>query len=119
MSRVWREWLPRPPIAYMGAMKASSLKPSALVRRARKAFSVRLPSAKQQRHSLVGPPHVWKDKRKFQIEFLEGSGLRPDTKLVDIGCGTLRGGIPIIERLDPGNYVGVDVRPEIATEAQA
>jgi SAM-dependent methyltransferase len=77
-----------------------------------------MPSAKQQRHSLVGPPHVWKDKRRFQIEFLERSGLRPETTLVDIGCGTLRGGVPIIERLDPGNYVGIDVRPEIETEAR-
>jgi SAM-dependent methyltransferase len=100
-------------------MKASSLRPSALLRRAQTNLSVRLPTSKQRRHGLVGPPHVWRTKRQFQIDFLQSRGLAPDTKLVDIGCGTLRGGIPIIERLDPGLYAGVDIRSEIEAEAWA
>jgi SAM-dependent methyltransferase len=39
--------------------------------------------------------------------------------VVDIGCGTLRGGIPIIERLSANNYVGIDIRSEVEAEAHA
>jgi hypothetical protein len=38
--------------------------------------------------------------------------------LVDLGCGTLRGGIPIIEYLDADSYIGVDVREEAIEEAR-
>jgi SAM-dependent methyltransferase len=100
-------------------MKVRSLRPTALLQRAQQTLSLKMPTSKQKRHALVGPPHVWKDKRRFQIEFLCSHGLRSEVHLVDIGCGTLRGGVPIIERLDAGHYVGVDVRPEIEAEAQA
>jgi SAM-dependent methyltransferase len=60
---------------------------------------------------------VWKVKRDFQIAFLRGRGLRPTDRLADIGCGTLRGGIPIIAYLEPGNYYGFDVREDVLQEA--
>jgi cyclopropane fatty-acyl-phospholipid synthase-like methyltransferase len=44
-------------------------------------------------------------------------GLHPDHRLLDLGCGTLRGGIPIIQHLGPGRYFGVDVRPMVIAEA--
>lgn len=64
---------------------------------------------KERRHSLVGPPHLWKMKREFQIEFLQEQGLEPSHFLLDIGCGTLRGGLPLIAYLDPGHYTGLEV----------
>ena len=48
---------------------------------------------------------------EFQIKFLCQMGLQPDHKVLDLGCGTLRGGIPIIQYLNPGNYIGIDIRP--------
>ena len=69
------------------------------------------------RHSLVGPGDLWDVKRRFQIEFLLGAGLKPHHRLLDFGCGTLRGGLPLIEYLDQGNYVGLDVRTETLKEA--
>jgi cyclopropane fatty-acyl-phospholipid synthase-like methyltransferase len=69
------------------------------------------------RHSLVGPGDLWDVKRRFQIEFLQGAGLKPHHRLLDFGCGTLRGGLPLIEYLDQGNYVGLDVRTETLKEA--
>jgi len=45
-------------------------------------------------------------KRRFQIDFFRRQGLRPDQTLFDLGCGTLRGGIPIIDYLEPGFYTG-------------
>lgn len=74
------------------------------------------PSAR--RHAKVGPPQAWKAKRDFQIAFLRETGLQPDHHLLDFGCGTLRGGIPLIGYLEPGRYVGLDAREEILPEAR-
>jgi SAM-dependent methyltransferase len=71
-----------------------------------------------RRHGLVGRPELWQLKREFQISFLRAHGLEPGHTLVDVGCGTLRGGIPIIEYLDAGGYVGIDVRPDVIEEAR-
>jgi cyclopropane fatty-acyl-phospholipid synthase-like methyltransferase len=56
-------------------------------------------------------------KREFQIEFLRSAGLRPEHYLLDIGCGTLRGGIPIIQYLERSHYYGTEVRAEVLAEA--
>jgi SAM-dependent methyltransferase len=76
-----------------------------------------LASSSERRHALVGPMAVWQVKRDFQIAFLRGHSLQPQHRLADLGCGTLRGGIPIIDYLDAGNYHGFDVRAEALEEA--
>ncbi|WP_353866846.1 class I SAM-dependent methyltransferase [Svornostia abyssi] len=84
--------------------------------RARKLVMRVSPSAR--RHAQVGPPQAWKAKRDFQIAFLKQRGLLPEHRLLDFGCGTLRGGIPLIAYLEPGNYVGLDAREEVLPEAR-
>lgn len=69
------------------------------------------------RRSLVGPPDLWDMKRDFQIQFLLKEGLSPEHRLLDFGCGVLRGGIPIIHHLRPGHYFGVEVRRELLDQA--
>lgn len=86
-------------------------------RAARQARAL-LAGRQARRHGLVGRPELWQLKRDFQIAFLEEHGLEPGHVLVDVGCGTLRGGIPIIEYLDEGGYIGIDVRPEAIAEAR-
>jgi SAM-dependent methyltransferase len=71
-----------------------------------------------ERHSLVGPAQLWTVKRQFQYEFLIAHGLRPEHRLLDIGCGTLRGGLPLIEYLDTGNYFGMEARGRALEEAR-
>lgn len=61
---------------------------------------------------------LWKVKREFQIGFLKTVGLRPEHLLLDIGCGTLRGGLPIIEYLQTRHYYGIEARPEVLAEGQ-
>ena len=90
-----------------------------LWRRVERRLRRRFPSRAQKRHELVGPAHVWREKRDFQIAFLRRNGLLPSSTLLDIGCGTLRGGVPIIDYLDSGNYTGVDVRSDIEAEARS
>ncbi len=66
-----------------------------------------------RRHAAVGPAHLWQMKRRFQIDFLKQQNLEPRHRLVDIGCGTLRGGIPLIKLLDTGHYTGIEVREDV------
>ena len=72
-----------------------------------------LSSEAGRRHAAVGPAHLWQMKRRFQIDFLRKHGLEANHRLVDIGCGTLRGGIPLIKLLQTGHYTGIDVREEV------
>lgn len=75
-------------------------------------------SKDKRRHALVGPANLWRMKRDFQIQFLRDMGLRPKHYLLEIGCGTLRGGLPLIQYLEDGHYFGVEVREEALNEAQ-
>lgn len=71
-----------------------------------------------KRHALVGRPGLWRMKRAFQLEFLCRQGLHRDQSVLDIGCGSLRGGAALIDYLDAGRYVGVDVRKSVMAEAR-
>lgn len=56
---------------------------------------------------------LWEEIGALQFEFLRQHGLRPDHSLLDVGCGALRCGLPIIEYLEPGNYCGVDLNASL------
>ena len=84
----------------------------------RKKIKWWMASPAQRRHSLVGPMREWEKKREFQIRFLKHVGLKPEHYLMDIGCGTLRGGIPLIEYLQPGRYFGLESREAVLDEAR-
>lgn len=51
---------------------------------------------------------MWNEIGKLQFDFMVEQGLKPHHKLLDIGCGCLRGGVHFIEYLDSKNYYGVD-----------
>ncbi len=72
----------------------------------------------ERRHSLAGPVSLWDTQRQFQIAFLKKHGLKPHHTLLDFGCGPLRGGIPIINYLNTGNYHGIDINREALDEAE-
>ncbi|WP_339634540.1 class I SAM-dependent methyltransferase [Bizionia echini] len=57
-------------------------------------------------------------KQDFQIQFLKGQGMQASDTILDVGCGTLRGGIPIIEFLDIGHYYGLEVRKHVLNEGK-
>lgn len=71
-----------------------------------------------ERHALVGPGRLWLQKREFQFEFLRRAGLDPHHQLLDLGCGALRGGIPLIRYLEPGHYTGIESRADVLDEAR-
>ena len=57
---------------------------------------------------LVGYHDRSEEKRYIQINFLKKAGLRPSDRLLDVGCGVLRGGAPIIKHLAPAHYIGIE-----------
>ena len=61
-------------------------------------------------HQAVGGK--WEEIGKLQFDFLVNQGLQPYHRLLDIGCGTLRGGKHFIRYLNVRNYSGIDISPK-------
>lgn len=51
---------------------------------------------------------AWDDIGPIQRDFLVSRGLAPHDVLLDVGCGSLRGGRYLIEYLEPEHYLGMD-----------
>jgi SAM-dependent methyltransferase len=51
----------------------------------------------------------WDEIGRLQFDFLVDQGLQPESYLLDVGCGSLRGGVHFIAYLKPGRYFGIDV----------
>lgn len=52
---------------------------------------------------------MWEEIGQLQVDFLRKEGLLPSHRLLDIGCGTLRGGRHLIRYLDAGRYTGTEL----------
>lgn len=61
---------------------------------------------------------MWDEIGTLQFQFLIEYGLQPFHKLLDIGCGSLRGGVHFIKYLEEGNYYGVDKDFQLLTDAR-
>ena len=65
------------------------------------------------------PAHErWLALGRMQFDYLVEHGLRPEHRMLDIGCGNLRAGWRFIDYLDTGNYYGIDISPDILIAAQ-
>ena len=61
-------------------------------------------------YSAVGG--MWEEIGKLQFDFLVNNSLQPNHRLLDIGCGTLRGGRHFIKYLKAEKYSGIDISPK-------
>jgi SAM-dependent methyltransferase len=59
----------------------------------------------------------WLALGKLQADYLIEHGLRPDHDVLEIGCGNLRAGWRLIDQLEPGRYLGIDISPDILLAA--
>ena len=50
----------------------------------------------------------WDEIGRLQFDAAVARGLKPHHRLLDVGCGSLRGGVHFIPYLDPGHYYGFD-----------
>ena len=73
--------------------------------------SIRRESLERELEAIMGFRGQFRRHRDFEFQLLKRMELRPDHHVLDVGCGPLTLGMPLIEFLEPGGYVGVDVRP--------
>lgn len=55
-----------------------------------------------------GPVNVFEQVGRLQLITCLKTGLYPDSKVLDIGCGALRGGYWMIHFLEPNGYCGIE-----------
>ncbi|UNZ17356.1 class I SAM-dependent methyltransferase [Streptomyces sp. 891-h] len=70
--------------------------------------------------AAVGSPtrEAWLQLGELQFDYLRQHGLQPSMRMLDIGCGNLRAGWRFIQFLEPGNYYGIDISPDVLIAAK-
>ena len=61
---------------------------------------------------------MWEEIGKLQFDFLVEHGLEPFHFLLDVGCGSLRGGVHFISYLESEHYFGIDKSKELLCEGR-
>jgi SAM-dependent methyltransferase len=56
---------------------------------------------------------LWDEIGPEQLAYLRREGLEPRHRLLDVGCGALRGGVRCMAYLEPGHYYGVDANASL------
>ena len=51
---------------------------------------------------------MWDEIGRLQFEYMVANGLERRSRLIDVGCGSLRGGVHFVSYLDEGRYFGLD-----------
>jgi SAM-dependent methyltransferase len=76
--------------------------------------------AARSREAAVGSHthESWLHIGQLQFDYAVSHGLKPDMRMLEIGCGNLRAGRLFIDYLDAGNYYGMDISPDILSAAQ-
>lgn len=69
-----------------------------------------------KRH-LGGGAAQWQRRGEFQLALLRHLGLRASSEVLDVGCGPLRGGLPIIGFVGARHYRGVDANASLVAAA--
>jgi cyclopropane fatty-acyl-phospholipid synthase-like methyltransferase len=73
-----------------------------------------LPQRLEDARSYVGTNAV---SGQLQFELLRREGCVPGSKVLEIGCGCLHLGVPLIQYLEKGNYIGLDPNQWLRQEA--
>lgn len=68
---------------------------------------------------MMGFAGQYATHRAVQMKLLRKQGMRRHHRVLEIGCGPLTLGIPLIAYLASGGYTGIDVRPSVVDEALA
>jgi len=60
-----------------------------------------------------GPPRDFASVGRLQLEMMLHEGLWPQARVLDVGCGCLRGGYWLMHFLDPACYFGIEPNTEM------
>lgn len=63
--------------------------------------------ARGKHRDLIGG--LWNEVGQWQFDLLVAQGLKPHHRLLDVGCGSFRGGVKFVDYLESGNYFGIDL----------
>jgi SAM-dependent methyltransferase len=66
---------------------------------------------------LGGGAAQWERRGQFQLALLRHLGLVESSRVLDVGCGPLRGGLPIIHFVGARNYRGFDANRSLVEAA--
>lgn len=61
--------------------------------------------------ALIGG--LWDEMGELQQAYLIAHGLMPSSRLIDVGCGCLRGGVHFVHYLNTGCYYGTDISAQL------
>lgn len=56
---------------------------------------------------------MWDEIGALQLAFMRDRGLAPSHRLLDMGCGAMRGGVHFVRFLGPGGYHGLDINASL------
>ena len=56
---------------------------------------------------------LWDEIGTLQFEFRKEHGLTPNDYILDVGCGSFRVGVHLIDYLNPGHYYGIDMSRDL------
>jgi hypothetical protein len=56
---------------------------------------------------------MWEEIGRLQFDFMVSQGLSPSSRMIDVGCGCLRGGVHFVRYLNPNNYFGLDANQSL------
>lgn len=62
---------------------------------------------------LGGPPDQFEPVGRLGFQLLMREGLRPSSRVLDVGCGALRLGYWLMRFLDPGCYFGIEPQQDM------
>ncbi|MBZ9610335.1 SAM-dependent methyltransferase [Rheinheimera maricola] len=71
----------------------------------------------QEHRAYIGG--FWEELGTLQLSVLKQHGLQPHHNLLDIGCGSLRGGVKFIDYLAEFHYFGLDINPHLIQKGRA
>jgi SAM-dependent methyltransferase len=69
--------------------------------------------------SAIGRSDEWESHGAMQLKFLRRRGMKPSSRLLDIGCGPGRAARHLVPYLDSCNYIGVDISAACLEHANA
>jgi SAM-dependent methyltransferase len=61
---------------------------------------------------------LWDEIGALQFEFLKARGMKPEHKLLDLGCGSGRLAVQAVPYLQPECYYGMDISPALLSAAR-